>query len=121
AAASGEVDVISAYTSEGRVAQYDLVVLDDPRHAIPPYDAILLVAPRRANDRALLDALRPLVGAVDAELMREPNLRATNGASPEEVGRWMWDEMVRRKGKLRRPCPRKRAIQHGVELLDRRK
>src|SRR5437763_8309436 len=28
---AGEVDVISAYTSDGRIAQYDLVVLDDPK------------------------------------------------------------------------------------------
>ena len=59
AAEAGEVDVISAYTSDGRIARHGLVVLDDPQRAIPPYDAILLVSPRRAEDRALLDALRP--------------------------------------------------------------
>ncbi|HEY0330625.1 MAG TPA: ABC transporter permease/substrate-binding protein, partial [Rhodopseudomonas sp.] len=32
---SGEVDVIAGYTSDGLIAKYDLVVLDDPRHAIP--------------------------------------------------------------------------------------
>src|SRR5262245_62855871 len=31
AAGAGEVDVISAYTSDGRIAEYDLVVLDDPK------------------------------------------------------------------------------------------
>lgn len=49
AAESGEVDVISAYTSEGRIKQHDLVVLADPKHAIPPYDAIVLVSPMRAE------------------------------------------------------------------------
>ena len=53
AVASGEVDVIAGYTSDGLIAQYDLVVLDDPRHAIPPYDAIVLLAPKRADDQAL--------------------------------------------------------------------
>ena len=48
AAAHGEVDVIAGYTSDGRIAQYDLT-LDDPKAAIPPYDAILLVSPRRAT------------------------------------------------------------------------
>ena len=76
AAAAGEIDVIAAYTSDGRIARHDLVVLDDPKNAIPPYDAILLVAPKRANDRAMLDALRPLAGAIDVTLMREANLRA---------------------------------------------
>ncbi len=98
AAAAGEVDVISAYTSEGRIAQYDLTVLDDPRHAIPPYDAILLVAPKRTNDRALIDALRPLVGAIDVNLMRAANQRATlGGGSPEAVARWLWEQIERRK------------------------
>ena len=96
AAANGEVDVISAYTSEGRIAQYDLVVLDDPAHAIPPYDAILLFAPGRVSDDKLVAALAPLVGAIDVKLMREANLRA-NGqggdSSPEAIARWMWDKI----------------------------
>jgi osmoprotectant transport system substrate-binding protein/osmoprotectant transport system permease protein len=94
--------VVAAYTSEGRVAQYDLVVLDDAKHAIPPYDAILLLAPRDANDRALIDALRPLVGGIDVALMREANLRATTGGpdtSPEAVARWMLEQIAARKGK----------------------
>jgi osmoprotectant transport system permease protein len=100
AAAAGEVDVVSAYTSEGRVAQFDLVILDDPKHAIPPYDAILLVAPRDAGDRALIDALRPLVDAVGVDLMRDANLRATHGgadSSPEAVARWMSEQIAKRK------------------------
>jgi osmoprotectant transport system permease protein len=101
AAGAGEVDVVAAYTSEGRVTQFDLVVLDDPKHAIPPYDAILLVAPRNADDHALIDALRPLVGEIDVDLMRAANLRASSGgdaSSPEAVARWMWEEIGRRKG-----------------------
>ena len=102
AAAAGEVDVVAAYTSEGRVAQYDLVVLDDPRHAIPPYDAIVLIAPRDANDLALAEALRPLIGAIDVTLMREANLRATAGGedtSPAAVARWMLEKIEARKNK----------------------
>jgi osmoprotectant transport system permease protein len=98
AVAAGEVDVISAYTSDGRIAQHDLNVLDDPKHAIPPYDAILLLAPARAGDGALSNALSPLVGAIDVTLMREANLRAAGGAaSPAEVARWLWREMEKRK------------------------
>jgi len=61
AVASGEVDVIAGYTSDGLIAKYDLVVLDDNKQAIPPYDAILLLAPRRAGDAALRNALQPLL------------------------------------------------------------
>jgi len=57
AVASGEVDVIAGYTSYGLIAKYDLVVLEDTKHAIlRPYDAILLLAPKRAGDQALQTA-----------------------------------------------------------------
>jgi osmoprotectant transport system permease protein len=98
AVANGDVDVISAYTSDGRIAQYDLRVLDDPKHAIPPYDAILLVSPQRAHDKALRDALQPLIGAISVKLMRAANLRASQGgphSSPADVARWLWQQARR--------------------------
>jgi len=96
AAASGEVDVITGYTSDGLIAKYDLVVLDDPRHAIPPYDAIVLLAPKRAGDQPLRAALAPLLGKIDIAVMREANLRAAGGdsaSSPDAVARWLWDKI----------------------------
>ncbi|WP_315713331.1 MULTISPECIES: glycine betaine ABC transporter substrate-binding protein [unclassified Bradyrhizobium] len=96
AAASGEVDVIAGYTSDGLIAKYDLVVLDDPKQAIPPYDAILLLSPKRAEDRALQDALRPLLGRIDIATMQQANLRASGSdaeSSPQAVARWLWSKM----------------------------
>jgi osmoprotectant transport system permease protein len=96
AVASGEVDVIAGYTSDGLIAKYDLAVLDDPRHAIPPYDAIVLLSPKRAQDRALQAALKPLLGAIDIEDMRAANLRASGNdaaSSPDAVARWLWDKI----------------------------
>jgi osmoprotectant transport system permease protein len=93
AAKAGDVDVVSAYTSDGRIAQYDLAVLDDPKHAIPPYDAILLLSPKRANDERLIAALRPLINTIPVALMREANLRASQGdKSPSEVANWLWQK-----------------------------
>ncbi|ARQ00190.1 ABC transporter permease/substrate-binding protein [Pseudorhodoplanes sinuspersici] len=92
-AVGNEVDVIAAYTSDGRIAQFDLVVLDDPKHVIPPYDAVLLLSPKRAKDTALINALKPLNGAIDVALMREANLRANQGESPDNVARWLWDKL----------------------------
>jgi osmoprotectant transport system permease protein len=99
AVASGEVDVIAGYTSDGLIAKYGLTVLDDPKHAIPPYDAIVLLAPRRANDAALQDALKPLLGRIDIADMREANLRASGNdaaSSPAAVARWLWDRISKR-------------------------
>jgi osmoprotectant transport system permease protein len=96
AVAAGEVDVIAGYTSDGLIAKYDLVVLDDVKHAIPPYDAIVLLAPKRAGDQALRDALQPLLGRIDISDMREANLRAASGdgtSSPSAVARWLWTKI----------------------------
>jgi len=95
AAVNGDVDVVSAYTSDGRIAQYDLAVLDDPKHAIPPYDAILLLSPKRANDEALIAALKPLIGAIPVELMRAANLRASSGTSSYEAAQKLAREMAK--------------------------
>ena len=99
AVASGEVDVIAGYTSDGLIAKYDLVVLDDPKHAIPPYDAIVLLAPKRAHDAALQAAIKPLLGRVDIADMREANLRASGNdaaSSPDAVARWLWEKIEKR-------------------------
>lgn len=96
AAAAGEVDVISAYSSDGQIAQYDLTVLDDPKHVFPPYDAILLVAPKRAQDDRLIAALTPLVGAIDVKTMREANLRGAQGdTTPDAVATWLWAKLAK--------------------------
>ena len=96
-AAGNEVDVISAYSSDGRIARYNLVVLADPKNAIPPYDAILLVSSKRAGDEALAAALRPLIGAIDVETMRAANLRAEMEGSPQGAAAWIWAEIQRRQ------------------------
>src|SRR3546814_19829648 len=45
ALASGRADVISAFSSDGRIAAQNLTVLSDPRGAIPGSDAIMTLAP----------------------------------------------------------------------------
>ncbi len=74
AVTGGEADVISAFSSDGRIAADDLVVLSDPKQAIPPYDAVILLSPGRAADAKFVAALRPLIGAIPVETMRTSNL-----------------------------------------------
>ena len=79
----------------GRIAASDLLVLEDPRHAIPPYDAILLVTGKRAHDALLREALSPLIDAIPIERMREANMlvdRNEHKLSPAEAASWLAQE-----------------------------
>lgn len=73
AVVNGDVDVISAFSSDGCIEQYDLVLLADPRNAIPPYDALLLLSTDAGNNDRIAAALLPLIGAIDVEEMRTAN------------------------------------------------
>ena len=98
AIASGRADIISAFSSDGRIAAQKLTVLADPRGAIPGYDAVLLVAAKRADDARFVAALQPLVGAIPVEAMREANLmvdRDTDKRSPADAARWLAQKIAR--------------------------
>ncbi|MDO9338151.1 MAG: ABC transporter permease/substrate-binding protein [Caulobacter sp.] len=88
ALASGDADVISAFSSDGRIAAQELVVLSDPKGAAPSYDAVVLISPKRAGDRRLIEALRPMIGAISVEAMRKANYavdRDTAKQSPAQA------------------------------------
>ena len=90
ALAGGEADVISAFSSDGRIAADRLVILTDPKAAIPPYDAVVLIAPKRAGDRRLIGALQPLIGKIGVGAMQGANYsvdRDQQKASPAEAAR----------------------------------
>ncbi|ACY17691.1 glycine betaine ABC transporter substrate-binding protein [Haliangium ochraceum] len=69
----GDVDVITAFTTDGRIAAFNLRVLPDDKHAFPPYDAVLLLSPEASKDPDLIAALAPLIGAIDSDAMRTAN------------------------------------------------
>jgi len=80
-----EVDVISGFTSDGRIAAFELVTLEDPARALPPYDALLFVTREHANDPSVIRALKPLVNAIDVQQMRAANFmvdREVNKLTP---------------------------------------
>lgn len=76
ALAEGGVDVIDAYSTDGLLARYDLVVLEDDRRFFPPYQAAALVGARLARDRPdAIAALTRLSGRLDEARMRSFNRR----------------------------------------------
>ncbi len=90
ALADGEADVISAFSSDGRIAADKLVILSDPKGALPPYDAVILLSPRAGQDARLRKALTPLVGAISVSAMQAANFsidRDTHKLGPAEAAR----------------------------------
>ena len=89
---SKQVDTIIAYTSDGRVAANNLVVLEDPKRAIPYYDAMMIISPEAAKDVQLKEALSTLVGKISVELMRKANYsvdRENDKQSPSQAAEWL--------------------------------
>ena len=89
---SGDAAVITAFSSDGRIAADRLTVLTDPRGAIPNYDALLLASSKCAAAPRCRDALEPLVGAIPVTAMREANYRVDRDADKQEPGeaaRWL--------------------------------
>ena len=72
----GDVDLLDVYTTDGRLAVYDFVVLEDDRQFFPPYDATALVRGETLKQHPELgQILSLLTNALSPERMRELNLR----------------------------------------------
>lgn len=89
ALATGSVDVIDGYSTDGLIARYDLVVLRDDRHFFPPYEAAALVGGRFARRMpAAVAALTELSDRLDDGRMRALNKRVeVDGAAVAVVAR----------------------------------
>ncbi|MGD2166706.1 MAG: ABC transporter permease/substrate-binding protein [Gammaproteobacteria bacterium] len=74
AANAGDVDVITAFSTDGRIAAFDLQILDDTRDALPPYDAVLLTSPGlRARSPEAFAVLSAFDGSISVEAMQSAN------------------------------------------------
>jgi osmoprotectant transport system permease protein len=77
AIAHGEADLVDVYTTDAKIARFDLVVLEDDRRFFPPYDAVLVYRadlPTRAP--AFAKVLARLRSSIDATAMQKMNARA---------------------------------------------
>ncbi|MBN2326698.1 MAG: ABC transporter permease subunit [Candidatus Omnitrophica bacterium] len=76
AIAQGEVDVISAFATDGRIAAYRLTPLIDDKTFFPPYHCAPLIRGEIARRHPeVLDALALLADALDEDAMRRLNYR----------------------------------------------
>jgi osmoprotectant transport system permease protein len=74
ALAAGQADVIDAYTTDAKIARYQLRVLEDDLRFFPTYDAVILYRRDFAQQfPRSWEALRRLAGRISVERMSELN------------------------------------------------
>lgn len=83
---AGEMDIILGYSTDGRIASYDLVVLEDDLRLFPPYDASPLATNEVLETHPELEEiLLKLEGTITDEQMQEMNYEADNNLKEPQV------------------------------------
>lgn len=84
---SGNLDVAVGYSTDGRIAAYDLKVLKDDKHFFPPYDASPLATDQLLKEKPeLKPIIKKLEGKISTEQMQELNYQADGkGKEPATV------------------------------------
>ncbi|THE16236.1 osmoprotectant ABC transporter substrate-binding protein [Enterococcus hirae] len=76
---AGKMDIVLGYSTDGRIASYDLVMLEDDRSFFPPYDAAPVVDNKLLkNTPGLAEALQKLGNTISTEKMQQLNYEADN-------------------------------------------
>ncbi len=76
ALAAGQIDVTDAYSTDGKLNEYNFQLLEDDRGFFPPYQAVALVSERcLAQNPNLKEAVSLLEGLIDETTMRQLNYR----------------------------------------------
>lgn len=77
AVASGNMDVVLGYSTDGRILSNNLVVLEDDLNFFPPYEGAIRARMDALETYPELDELfERLVGQIDTELMQQLNFEA---------------------------------------------
>ncbi|MBM7599651.1 osmoprotectant transport system substrate-binding protein [Virgibacillus halotolerans] len=75
--ASGHMDVVLAYSSDGRIKEFDLKVLEDDKKFFPPYDASPVINNEVLKEHPEIEnILEKLAGTISTEKMQEMNYLA---------------------------------------------
>jgi glycine betaine/choline ABC-type transport system substrate-binding protein len=92
--ASGDVDVITAFTTDGRIEALDLVLLEDDKNYFPPYYAAPVVRQELLEEYPELEeVLNQLAGQIDNETMAAMNYQVDEeGAEPRDVAQAFLEE-----------------------------
>lgn len=86
---NGEVDVISGFSTDGRIDAYNFRVLEDDKQYFPPYYAAPLLRGETLRQYPQLSRIfETIAGQISEEVMRQMNYRVDAGeASPQAVAK----------------------------------
>jgi len=87
AIAADEVQVIEAFSTDGMLLEYSLVVLKDDKQFFPPYHAVPVIRDEIAQKHPeIIDVLNLLTGLLNDDTMRSLNYKVdVQGQEPKDV------------------------------------
>jgi osmoprotectant transport system permease protein len=94
ALAKGSIDVKDAYSTDAKISENDLVVLEDNRQFFPQYKAVFLF--KYALPKATVEALRKLEGTIDEAKMTQLNAEAERTKNYARAASLYFDGMASR-------------------------
>jgi len=108
AAYEKKLDVISGYSTDGRLKTYDLVVLDDDKKIFPPYYAAPVVREEALERyKELGPVLNKLAGRINDSVMTELNYKVEHlNQTPERCAR----DFLMAQGLYREPAQAKEGV-----------
>ncbi len=94
AVVQGEVDVISGFATDGRMAAFGLIILEDDQQFFPPYDATVIIRGEILEQYPELEeVLNKLAGRIDDNKMAELNAAVDlDKREPVDVAREFLEE-----------------------------
>ncbi|MEC1288709.1 choline ABC transporter substrate-binding lipoprotein OpuBC [Bacillus mojavensis] len=71
---SGKMDIVLAYSTDGRIKSYDLKMLKDDKQFFPPYDCSPVVPEQVLREHPELESIiQKMIGKIDTATMQELN------------------------------------------------
>jgi len=90
---NGEIDVNSAFATDGRIAKYNLVQLEDDKHVFPPYYCTPIMKQSFAEEHPdIVTALNKLKNMWSDTDMQYYNLMVDEGADVKDVAKQMLED-----------------------------
>ncbi|MDK2945992.1 glycine betaine ABC transporter substrate-binding protein [Geotoga petraea] len=88
-----EVDFITGFTTDSRVIEHELFLIEDDKNALPPYEAIIIA--KKGLDDSVQEVLKDLKGKISNEIIRKLNYMFDfENKSTEEIANYYIKNMV---------------------------